>query len=149
MDLLLCIFIFLISFVIFRLPSGMLILSLFFGIPQTIKLRNEGILFKNAPIVPFLKTILLQFLIISSLLLISYKIFDEKWFVEIVWGFIIAFLSSFENLSKKNYVANMKDLFNIQSLYFNEKHYEFKPDDEVWQSVKERLKEKEKENKEN
>ncbi len=142
MDWFLYLGIFIISFIVSRILSSMIVLSLFFGIPQTIKLRKQGLLFKNAPISPFFKTILLQSLIIIGVLMLSYYFFNESFFIEIVWGFIIGFLSSFELLSKRNYVQNMTNLFEIQLPYYNESYYEFKPSIKINKSLKEKMDEK-------
>lgn len=136
MELLLYIIVFVISFIIFRFICNMIILSLFFGIPQTIKFKKNGILSKDAPIIPFLKTILLQSLIILLLLVVSFKFLNESYFIEIVWGMVIAFFSSFEMLSKKHYSVNIENLKQIQSDYFVKKKFEH---DTIWQSVKEEI----------
>ncbi len=142
MELLIYIIVFAISFFIFRLVLGMIVLSLFFGIPQTVKLKKENVLSNDAPISPYLKTILIWTVVIVFIFFLSFNFFEGLYFIEIVWGFIIAFLSSLKLLSKKNYSVNMNDLMNIQKNYITSKYQEIEPDVETWKIAKDKMNEK-------
>lgn len=141
MELLIYIIVFAISLFIFRLTLGMIILSLFFGIPQTLRLKKENVLLNDATIKPYLTTIIIWTIVIGVIFWVSFKIFSGLYLTEIIWGFIIAFILSLQLLSKKNYSTNMSEVLNVQKNYINSKFQTIEPDIETWQSVKERVNE--------
>ena len=98
---------------------GMIILSAFFGIPQTIKLKKKNILLESASIKPYLITILLWLSIILIVLLCLYNILNKEFFIAVIIGMVFAIFNSFKSLSKDNYQINMDELLRIQSNHFN------------------------------
>ena len=117
------IIIFIIILTITIIPSitifSMIILSAFFGIPQTLKLKKERILIRSASIKPYLITIILWSSIIFFSLIILYNVLEEDYFIEVIYGVIIAFFISLRSLFKNNYKNNMEELLKIQANFIN------------------------------
>lgn len=134
MELILCFGIFFITLFIGTIIFGMIVLSAFFGIPQTLKLKKQKILLESASIKPYLTTIVIWMTIILVILLILANILKEIYFIEIVWGLIISFFYSFKSLSKSNYKINMEELLNIQAHNLNPKFINFESNNLISQN---------------
>lgn len=139
MKIIVYIIVFGISLFVFRFILGMILLSLFFGIPQTLKLKKDKVLSNDATIKPYITTTLIWTTVILFIFYISSKVFTGLYFIEIIWGFIIAFISSLQLLSKKNYYINISEVLNVQSNHINTEFLKSEPDTETWKTVKDRI----------
>ena len=119
MEIILSIIVLIITIIPCTVIFSMIILSAFFGIPQTIKLKRERILVREATIKPYLITIILWLSIVSLSLIILYNILEKIYFIEVIYGTIIAIFISFKSLSKNNYENNMEELLKIQANFIN------------------------------
>ena len=128
-----------ISLFVFRFILGMILLSLFFGIPQTLKLKKDKVLSNDATIKPYITTTLIWTTVILFIFFISSKVFTGLYFIEIIWGFIIAFISSLQLLSKKNYYINISEVLNVQCNHINTDFLKSEPDIETWKTVKDKI----------
>lgn len=98
---------------------SIIVLSAFFGIPQTIKLKKEKILLETASIKSYLLSIALWCFFVFIVVLCLFNILSEEYFIAVVVGMIIALLNSLKSLSKENYKTNMEELLKIQSKHIN------------------------------
>ena len=128
-----------ISLFVFRFILGMILLSLFFGIPQTLKLKKDKVLSNDATIKPYITTTLIWTTVILFIFFISSKVFTGLYFIEIIWGFIIAFISSLKLFSKKNYYININEVLNVQCNHINTDFLKSEPDIETWKTVKDKI----------
>lgn len=113
------IIIMIITIILYTSIFSIIILSIFFGIPQTLKLKRKNILMKNASIKPYLITIILWLSIISFSLIILHNILEKSYFDDVISGIDIAFIISLMSLSKKNYKNNMEELLKMQANFIN------------------------------
>ena len=139
MKIIVYIIVFGISLFVFRFILGMILLSLFFGIPQTLKLKKDKVLSNDATIKPYITTTLIWTTVILFIFFISSKVFTGLYFIEIIWGFIIAFISSLQLLSKKNYYINISEVLNVQCNHINTDFLKSEPDIETWKTVKDKI----------
>lgn len=114
MEFLLGIVIMGIAIAIYSVVFSMIILSAFFGIPQTKKLKKEGILLPSAKIGIYFFTITI-WLVISIISITSlYAFLPKRLFTYVFVGLVVALFNSFKSLSKSNYSDNMSDLLHQQ-----------------------------------
>lgn len=125
MDLLIYIIIVILTSMFCSFVFSMILLSAFFGIPQTIRLKKEQILLNTASIKPYLITIFIWITVFSIVLICLFNILREKFFIAVIVGIIVALLNSFKSLSKDNYKINMEELLKIQALNINPKFINF------------------------
>lgn len=114
-----------ISNFIYSFIFSMIILSIFFGIPQTIKLKKEKILLETASIKPYLITSTLWCCFIFIIIIFLFNILRKEYFVAVIFGMFIAFFNSLKSLSKDNYKTNMEELLKIQSNHLNPEFVNF------------------------
>lgn len=119
------IILFIISTVVYSFIFSMIVLNIFFGIPQTIKLKNEKVLLKTASIKTYLISSALWCFVTFIIMLFLFNVLPEEYFVAVVFGMIIAFFNSLKSLSNDNYKINMEELLKIQSDNLNPKFVNF------------------------
>ena len=108
--------IFIIVWFVFSIPFSMIILSLLFGIPKTIKRKKEKILSEKASIKPYLITALIWIPICIVIIILLFK-FLPSYGGYSVWGLSLAMLKAFNCLNHRYYNTNMQDLLRIQADY--------------------------------
>lgn len=108
-----------ISITVFSIVFSMIILSLFFGIPTTKKLIEEGILLPSAKTSKYVFTATLWITISFVAIFGIYKLLPNNLFIYVIIGLVVAFINSLRSLSKENYQNNISDLFVSQQEHIN------------------------------
>lgn len=119
MKIIFSIIIMIITIILYTSIFSIIILSTFFGIPQTLKLKRKNILTKNASIKPYLITIIFWLTIIFFSLIILHNVLEKTYFDDVISGMDIAFIISLMSLSKKNYKNNMEELLKMHANFIN------------------------------
>lgn len=119
MDFLIYIIIVTLTTIVCSFIFSMIILSAFFGIPQTKKLKKEKILLDSASITPYLITIFIWVTITFTILLFLFNRFKNDYFIAVIVGMLIALFNSFKSLSNDNYQINMEALLKKHSNNIN------------------------------
>ena len=94
--------------------------SLFYGIPDVIRLKRKQILNKDAHLLTYFLLILFW----SSACFVLYKLLEnnisKEWFESYLIGLVIAFFYSFKIFSKENRMLSYIDIMTNQKEYYGE-----------------------------
>lgn len=119
MDIIIGITIFFFVKFISTLPFSIILLNLFFGIPQTRKAKKEGLLLESASIATYIISITIWLIVIIASWIIIIEFVPEKFIGYIIIGMIFSFIKSIGSLSSKNYYRNLNEMFQIQQNHIN------------------------------
>lgn len=124
MNILLGVLVIFITAIIFSIVFSIIVLSLFFGIPNTIKMKKNGLLKKEADVSNFLATACVWIIFTIIIVIIANTYMSSELFGDFIVGLFFALIMSFKSLSKENYEANIQDFFKVQRKYIDYERFE-------------------------